>query len=81
MAQRDQFFLLSDTDIQLFDYDGSGNTIYVGNAQPGSASSSPVWRIKQLNYNGSSQITSIKFPSGSPSYSFVWDNRTSLTYS
>lgn len=81
MSLRDINFLLSDTDIQLFDYDGSGNTIYIGNAQPGSASSDSVWRIKQLNYNGSNQITSIKFPNGSPAYNFIYDNRTTLTYS
>ena len=81
MAVRDLFLLTSDTDIQLFDYDGSGNTIYVGNAQPGIDSSATGWRIKQLNYNGSNQIISIEFPNGSPAYNFVWDNRASYTYS
>lgn len=81
MAVRDIFELLSDTDIQLFDYDGNGNTIYIGNAQPGSLSSASVWRIKQLNYNGSNQITSIKFPSASSAYNFIWDNRAALAYS
>lgn len=81
MAERDLYWLLSDTDIQNFDYDGNGNTIYVGNAQPGTATSATGWRVKQLNYNGSNQITSIRYPNGSPAYNFIWDSRTTYTFS
>ncbi len=81
MALRDIYWLLSDTDIQLFDYDGAGNTIYIANAQAGSLSSDTAWRIKQLNYNATNQITSIRYPNGSPSYNFIWDQRTTYSYS
>lgn len=80
MALRDIYLLLSDTDIQRFEYDGSGFVLYAGNAQPGSLSSDAAWRIKQFTNNGSGQPTLITFPNGSPSYNFVWDNRASYAY-
>lgn len=75
------FILGQDNYLVLFDYDASGNVIYQGWATPGSSTSATVWRIKQLNYNGSNQITSIKWPSGSPAFGFAWDSRTTYTYS
>lgn len=75
-------FLLGSTNFSLlFDYDGNGNQIYVGWAQPGTLSSSPTWRIMQENYNGSNQQTSVKWPNASTGFAFVWDNRTTYSYS
>lgn len=66
-----------------FDYDGSNNCIYIGAAQPGSLTSDAVWRIKQLNYTGTNCI-SILFPTvggnASGAFSFIYNNRASLTY-
>lgn len=64
-----------------FDYDGTGNQIYIGWSQPGSASSDSTWRIMQQTFNGSNQLTDIKWPSGSTAFSFVWDSRATYTYS
>lgn len=75
------FLLGGDNLQQLFDYDVSGNLIYQGWSQPGQATSASTWRLKKLTYNGSNQLTNIQYASGSPSFTFVWDNRTSYTYS
>lgn len=68
------------------DYDGSGNQIYIGWAQPGAATSDTSWRILKQNFNGNNQMTDTQFPQdsgGNPSaaFSFAWDNRTSYAYS
>lgn len=81
MAVRDIYWLISDTDIQAFEYDGSGYTIYIGKAQPGTATSATGWRIQQLTNNANGQPTLILFPNGSPAYNFTWDNRASYGYS
>jgi hypothetical protein len=63
-----------------FDYDSDGSQIYVGWAQPGSASSATAWRImKQVFSNG--QVTDIQWPTASTAFSFVWDSRASYSYS
>ena len=70
----------------LGDYTGT-NLIYKGFARPGSATSAAVWQIAKLAYDGSNNLTSIKWPqdlvTAKPSndYQFIWDNRAALTYS
>lgn len=61
--------------------DGAGNPIYLGKAPIGSATSSPVWQIRQLTFNGGGYLTRIRFANGSLAYTSVWDDRASLTYS
>lgn len=51
--------------------------IYIGEATPGTATSSATWRIKRLNV--ATGLTVQWADSGN--YSQVWDNRESLTYS
>lgn len=65
---------------QVFDYDASNHVIYTGWAQAGQATSAAVWRIKKLTYSGDN-VTNIQFPSGSPSFTFIWDSRTSYSFS
>lgn len=75
-------FALGGTNFTLkFDYDVSGNQIYVGWAQTGSLSSASVWRIMQQTFNGSNQVTDIKWPNGSTGFGLIWDIRTSYSYS
>lgn len=69
-----------DNQQQIFDYDGSNHLIYQGWAQPGQATSASVWRIRKLTYSGDN-VTNIQFPSGSPAFAYVWDDRVSLSYS
>lgn len=65
-----------------FDYDASGNQLYVGWIQTGGISSDSNWRIMKQVFNGSNQVTDIQWPNASTAFSFVWDNRaTAYTYS
>lgn len=55
------------------------NTMYIGEAIPGTAASAASWRIRKLLTAGA--VTSILYANGDPSFSHIWDNRASLTYS
>lgn len=58
--------------------DTASSTIsYIGKALVGSATSSPVWKISQLNSASGVVITY----AGIGSYDQIWDNRASLIYS
>lgn len=61
------------------DYDGS-NPIYVGEADPGTATSSAGWRIKKLTYSGSN-VTDVQWADGDLAEDNVWDDRAALSYS
>jgi hypothetical protein len=52
--------------------------VYVGQAQPGTAKSAALWRIKRITESGTE--TSIDWAGGSADFVNVWDNRTSLSY-
>lgn len=62
------------------DYDSNGNSIYIGWAIPGSLSSDPNWRILNQTFDGLNRLTQTGFPSGSPSFTFIWDSRTTYSY-
>lgn len=67
------------------EYTGN-NLIYKGFARPGAATSSAVWQIAKLAYDGAGNVLSITWPQDSFSkanndYIFVWDNRATYTYS
>lgn len=67
--------------VTKLDYDGGANPIYIGVANPGSATSSAVWQIKKLTWDGNNNPTSILAANGTTEYNQIWDNRVSLTYS
>jgi len=52
--------------------------VYVGQAVPGSATSSAVWKIKRITegVNG----TSIDWANGTDASTNVWDDRLTLSY-
>lgn len=56
----------------------SSSLIYLGEAIPGSLSSSPSWLIKKIVISGSS--ISILCANGSGDYDQIWDDRSALTY-
>ncbi len=66
--------------ITKIEYDASGKALYMGQAQPGSPSSSPLWQIKKFLYDASGNVTTITFDNSSNTYDKVWDNRGSYTY-
>lgn len=67
------------------EYTGT-NLIYRGFARPGAAEGDNVWQIAKLAYDGSNNITSIKWPqasnnSASSEWNFNWTGRAGYTYS
>ena len=58
--------------------EASGTVTYVGTADPGTATSQPLWSIKRITEAGSQ--TTVDWASGSPDAVHVWDDRASLTY-
>lgn len=61
------------------EYSGS-NPIYIGEAKPGTATSSAGWRIRKLTYSGEN-VTDIEWADGDIEFNNIWDNRDSLSYS
>ena len=70
----------------MADYVGGTNLIYKCYARPGALSSAPVWQIAKLTYDVNSNVTQITWPQNSSGiassdYEFVYDLRTTYTYS
>ena len=63
------------------DYDGSGNLIYFGQAQEGSATSVANWKINKLTYDGSGNMLSMLDANGRNTFESIWDNRLGYAYS
>ena len=67
------------------EYSGT-NLIYLGLARPGSSTSSAVWQIRKLTYDGSNNLISITWPQDTASHAsndfqFSWTGRAGYTYS
>lgn len=63
------------------DYNGGSNPIYIGLAAPGTPTSSALWQIRKLTFDGSNNPTAIQYANGSPNFDQIYDNRASLSYS
>lgn len=59
---------------------GDGQPIYVGEAEPGTATSSPGWRIQLWTYSGG-LLTQIDWAEGTREFDKVWDDRAGYSYS
>ena len=81
MANPRGFIRPSECVSERFDYDGNGNMIYYGAAAPGTPSSTALWQIVQMSYDGNSQLISVLYANGSFNYGQIWDNRATLSYS
>lgn len=57
----------------------SPTTLYIGEADPGSATSSSVWRVKKITFDGAGFPASIDYAALGAATQ-IWDNRASLTY-
>jgi hypothetical protein len=60
--------------------DGQGNPIYLGIASPGTATSSALWQIRKLTFDGNNNVTAIQYADGTPSFTKEWDLRTTGGY-
>jgi len=63
----------------LFDDTGVGGVSYMGEADPGTLTSAPTWRIKRITETGAD--VAVVWADGDASFDNVWDDRASLTYS
>lgn len=61
-------------------YVSAGLPQYIGKALPGTASSAAGWQIQKLTYS-STDVTDIKWAGGSLSFTNIFDNYASFTYS
>jgi len=66
---------------QLIKYvdDVSGTTLYIGEAQPNTLTSTASWRIKRIVFTGDDSET--LYADGDANFNNIWDNRASLSYS
>ena len=71
---------LEDNFTTVLDYDGSGNLIYSGKAEPGTSKTVGAWQIKKYTYSGDN-LTDIQFAGGKGDFIYIWNNRASLSYS
>lgn len=60
--------------------DIAGDLIYSGRAIPGSSNADPVWLITRLDATDGGDFPELH-PNGIASFTNVWDDRASLTYS
>ncbi len=63
------------------DYDGSGNLVYLGKAPMGKGTDEPFWQIRRFAYGVSSNLTSVQWANGKPTFESIWDSRAALLYS
>lgn len=63
------------------EYDGNSNLVYFADAVPGMTTADPVWRIRKISYDGNGNFLKKEWPNGDPTFSFIWDNRGSYSYS
>lgn len=56
--------------------------LYLGEAEPGTATSAARWRIKKFTYQaGTDLVTQIDWASGNDFFNKVWDDRATYAYS
>lgn len=56
--------------------------LYLGEAEPATATSSARWRIKKFTYDaGTNNVNAIDYASGNDFFDKIWDNRTTYVYS
>jgi len=64
---------------QKLEYSG-GLVVYIGWTDPGQPTSAARWKIQKLTYSADG-VTDVKWANGVPTFTNIWDNRTSYVYS
>ena len=72
------YAVLSGGFISNIDTTSDATYYYFGKAQPGTSNSDALWRIKRMT-KSAPYIS--RFAGGLPTYSNIWNNRASLSYS
>lgn len=57
----------------------SASVTYIGQAAPGTATSTAGWRIQRMSVSGT--VTTLEYADGDLNFNNIWDNRVSLSYS
>ena len=65
---------------QAFAYNGSNLVEYQGWARPGTAKTAARWKICKLTYSGNF-VTDIQWADGTASFTKVWNDRATYSYS
>lgn len=65
--------------VRTDDVGGSPDVMYVGEADPGTATSAALWRVKRVTDDGTEFVTIQWAAAGA--FTQIWDDRTSLSYS
>ena len=68
------------TDETMYMDVASATNTYIGVAPPGTPTSSTGWKIKQLTYS-SGTLVSITWANGASTYSNIWNNHLTYSYS
>lgn len=56
--------------------------LYLGEAEPGTATSAAKWRIKKFTYDaGTNNVSQIDWADGNDNFDNIWTNRANLSYS
>ena len=71
-------YRVSDNGALIVDTTTTANTIYIGKAGVGTATSAAGWQVKKIDTTNGAAIT---WGSGSTGFNQVWDNRAGLSYS
>lgn len=68
---------------QRYDYAGTSNVVYMGQAVPGQLANTglAVWRIRKFEYDVGGNVVSVSWAAGTARKNQVWDNRAVLVYS
>ena len=61
-------------------YDADSNIEYVGAAKSGTLVSTAAWKIMKFGYTNNN-LSEVTYPSGLATYDYIWNNRTTYTYS
>ena len=62
------------------DFDDVNDYIYKGYAAVGSAKSAAVWRIERIEFVGVDGDVTVRYANDIDTFTHIWDNRTSFTY-
>jgi hypothetical protein len=65
-------------DQKIDDVNGDGTVVYMGWAEPGSATSASVWQIRREKVSGT--VRSVRFADSSTLFVKVWDDRTTYNF-
>ena len=81
VTARSELLVTRDTLATVLAYDASDNIEYAGWANIATATSAASWRVINLSYDGSNNLTAITWADGNNSFDNIWDNRAALSYS